>query len=179
MKTRSVIRPLQHIKNTPVLIGRPAKEPRIPKRSLSTLQRIGKLCLECLPMEFGTSDLWPGRIAFAPIPLKRHPSGCSHFLHIYAEARLPKSPSRPEIGFTEDEVIETLGVIFFRPNCCCEYGESFPLEWLLNQLDDLSLRQRILHRAVDMMDLIRLDEQYIDEQNALLASREFALSSLH
>jgi hypothetical protein len=179
MNTQIAAHPSQRRKNTSLLPGKHAKGLRIPKRSLTALTRIGRLCVECMPLEIISSNLGPGLTAFFPMPLKQRPIFYSDQIYVYADSRLPNSPTRREIGFTEEEVIDTLGVTYFLRNRDCEYGESFPLEWLLCQLDDLSLRQRILHRAVEMRDLIHLDDEFIDEKNALIASRDFVTDSLH
>src|ERR1044071_1043268 len=172
MKSQFSINSSQHRTIPPLSLGKRAIELRIPKRSISTLQRLGKRCVEFVLLEVVSSNLRPSRAAFFSIPMKQRPIFYSDHLYVYAESQLPNSPTRREIGFTEDEVVDTLAVNYFRRTQDCEYGESFPLEWLLHQLDNLSLCQRILHKASEMSDLIHLDDQFIDCQNSLWASRK-------
>src|SRR5580704_15446237 len=137
------------------------------RRSHKTLQSILRMALEEIPMTFLESELGIGRTVCFAIPLTMNARDLSGFLWVYAESRLPDKPVDPSIGFTEDDVEDTVGIYFYKKVAQRFSGEMLPLEALLSQITDLSLRNRIICRVDAMKASIRLDEEFIELANAV------------
>ena len=84
---------------------------------------------------------------------------------MYAESKLPDKPLDPAIGFTEDDVVETTGIYFYKKVRRRFSGEMLPLDALLSQISDLSVRNRIIYRVNEMRASIRLNDEFIDLVN--------------
>ena len=117
-------------------------------------------------MTFLESELGIGQTVCFAIPLTVNARDLSGFLWVYAESRLPDKPMDPSIGFTEDDVEETAGIYFYKKVGQRFSGEMLPLEALLSQITDLSLRNRIICRVEAMKASIRLDDEFIELVNA-------------
>jgi hypothetical protein len=141
------------------------------RRSHKTLQSILTAALEEIPMTFLESELGIGQTVCFAIPLTMNARDLSGFLWVYAESRLPDKPVDPSIGFTEDDVEDTVGIYFYKKVAQRFSGEMLPLEALLSQITDLSLRNRIICRVDEMKASIRLDEEFIELANVAGGSR--------
>jgi hypothetical protein len=117
-------------------------------------------------MTFLESELGIGQTVCFAIPLTLSARDLSGFLWVYAESRLPDKPMDPSIGFTEDDVEETAGIYFYKKVGQRFSGEMLPLEALLSQIPDLSVRNRIICRVEAMKASIRLDDEFIELVNA-------------
>jgi hypothetical protein len=142
----------------------------IPRRNLRTMKEIARKTLEHLPLTFSSSDFGMGRKVFFPIPLKRKPIMTSDFLYVFADLSLPHEPKEADLGFTEDDVINATGVYVFKEVRERIYGQVLPLIALLRDLTDLSLRNRVICRVNEMLEMVRLDDEFLDEANAALAA---------
>ena len=116
-------------------------------------------------MTFLESELGIGQTACFAIPLTMNARDLSSFLWVYAESRLPDKPVDPSIGFTEDDVINRAGIYFYKKVGQRFSGEMLPLEALLSQITDLSLRNRMICKVDEMAASIRLDDEFIDRVN--------------
>jgi hypothetical protein len=122
-------------------------------------------------MTFLESELGIGQTACFAIPLTMNARDLSGFLWVYAESKLPDKPVDPSIGFTEDDVEETVGIYFYRKVGQRFCGEMLPFEALLSQITDLSVRNRMICRVDAMKASIRLDEEFIELVNVAGGSR--------
>jgi hypothetical protein len=79
---------------------------------------------------------------------------------------LPNGRWDAAIGFTENDVIDAAGIYVFKKVRDRLYGETLPLDALLSQITDLSVRNRIICKVDEMAASIRLDDEFIERANA-------------
>src|SRR5437868_3069161 len=94
-------------------------------RTRNAFEKLAAETLEFLPMTTFESDLGLGRGLFFPMPLKHKPEQQSDFIYVITESYLPIVPADLSLGFTEDDVIEFVGVRMFRKLRGRFVGETF------------------------------------------------------
>lgn len=140
---------------------------RLPKRQKSTLLKMADKTLEFLPMTGAPADVGPGRKIFFPIPMKNTPTRMEDFLYVYAESKLPFQPKERDVGFTEDEIVDSTGVYVYKIDGDSSTGQVFPIEELFREVfTELPLRNRLLNKLAEMREMVHLDYDYLDAANA-------------
>lgn len=136
------------------------------KRTKTTLCKMAGTALEFLPMTGAPSDCGPGRKIFFPIPLKKNP-GCSEdFLYVFAESKLPYEPAEPEIGFTEDDIINTTGIYLFSKARPHAVGAVWSVDVLFAEVfTDLALQNRVIYKLNEMKKIVKLDDEFLEAAN--------------
>ena|ERR1041385_5528254 len=139
---------------------------RLPKRTKTTIQELAGLAIEHLPLTFSNSDLYPGRKAFFPLPLKKRPNGMADFLYIYVESKLSHQPKDSILGFTQEDVTDESGFYLFKKSDASLEGQTYPLDILLTDvIEDDSIRDKVRDRIAEIKKMVHLDEDYLDVAN--------------
>lgn len=145
---------------------------RIPKRTRTTLVKMADTALEYLPMTGAPSDGGPGRKIFFPIPLKNNPNCMEDFLYVFAESKLPFKPKESEVGFTDDDIIDSTGFYLFDKRGDQAIGKVFQVETLFSEVfTDLTLQNRLTFKLNEMRKIVRLDDDFLDAANADQSTR--------
>jgi hypothetical protein len=139
---------------------------RLTKRTCSTVVKMTDTALEFLPMTGAPSDIGSGRKVFFPIPLKNNPMCMEDFLYIFAESKLPFQPADTDLGFDDDDIMDSIGVYLFKNVKGRSCGQVYPLESLFQEvITDLSLQNRMIYRINEMKEIVHLDSDFLDAAN--------------
>lgn len=137
------------------------------KRTKTTLVKMAGTALEFFPMTGAPSDCGPGRKIFFPIPLKNNPTCSEDFLYVFAESRLPYNPAEPDLGFTEDDIVNSTGIYLFGKTRPHAVGKVWPVDALFGEVfTDLALQNRVIFKINEMKKIVRLDDEFLDAANA-------------
>jgi hypothetical protein len=146
---------------------------QITKRAKTCMLKIAGQALEFLPMSGAPADSGTGRKISFPIPLKQEPKCAEDFLYVFAESKLPYIPKEIEIGYTEDDIEDAVGIYIFRKSGDRSYGKVYPLDELFREVfTDLSLQNRVIFKLNEMKKIAHIDNDFLEAANNDRANRK-------
>jgi hypothetical protein len=150
------------------------------KTNIDIVQEVAGKVLEKLPMSFAASDLGSGRRVFFPIPVNSPAVDVVDFIYVYVESKLLDDPQDPEIGFTEDDIINTSGVYIWKKVNNHAERDIFPVDFLLtNIIKDLSVQNRIIFRLNEMRMIAQIDDEFLELANMERSAKSATKKSIN
>lgn len=137
-----------------------------------SLGEVAETLLDKLPVAVSRTELGPGARATVALQDKVGVKKSETYF-LFAECRLPGTPSNPESGYTRDEIITNSGVMVFKGFGNNRFsGECVPLDRFLKARRAGSKTAVLLKQRIgELLDAIKMPDTFIEEANEMWANR--------